>query len=611
MRLKISQIKLISFFCALLLSGVGHAIATEQSVWPNTVSELNQQCDTADAAFDPPIKFDEADERVLFELDSRLQQVHEQLKRVMVIADASSNSALRDAAVQCIDRLSYRENHWFQKDSVVTALTDLEDEPLSKQGQRVMSLWRYQGALNATQRAAHASDLLAVTESAYIDNIKKIKKRLRMPERCLQGVQPERVLKWQFEGQFELPLSGKDVSIFLASDAAVECRKMAWTAYHSRGLPENIIPFDAMMSQRRLLASMLGFDNWASWRLRTSMLNSTELVNDFLTTMHSKHAPKQPLDPDWLWTLERRSNSSAQYIEMTPTEVITQSFEQLEKYGLTASRVSRGTLWHPSVQVYQISANDQPLGLLMLDVYSRKGKFSKPRMRGLKRAVYEQQHAETAVIVSLPRREWDAGHALVYYQQLGLALQHIIARADYHTLSGGPIEPDVRRLGAHLGTLIAFENSGPKHAEQQQIWRKQLIEESHLTDTNRFAKQLFNASKSLSYHTIEANSPADYTDINAPLFRAWMSVPMPTGLAPQYSSAFLAHEEVLYFARIWSEQLALFVWRCDKKVSSTQLLQQLFRPAGQNDMIENIADTCRNIKSKADLVQTVATQARQ
>ncbi|MBD1390790.1 hypothetical protein IC617_15265 [Neiella sp. HB171785] len=541
------------------------------------------------------------DEQTLMALDHKLAQVEQTIAKAMVVADASQSEPLKSAALQCIEQLSVLQSEWTNLATVSTTLAKLSEQPLSKQGSRLISLWLLQRDLVSSPRAQKAAELLSYAELSYQQTLQRLDKKLRLPERCTTGVPAELLAQWRLADQFELPLRGVPVARYLASGSPDECRRMAWVALASKGMPDNMVQLDMMLGQRHALARLQGAAHWADLQLRTQLLNEVELVNRYLQRSfqpRAKTAADQQRASDWLWRASTTQSMALAPVDesIAARQVLASVFAALGDFGLRFELAADiRDSWHPAVESYHVYSGDNLLGTLMLDLFARPAKSAKPRHRPLQHGISDRQPAISAVITSLPSQEWHGRERRVLYQQLGAALQHLFARADYYGLSGGSVEGDFSRLGMTLLPIL-MQAHDPWLAAQQ-------------TSDRKLAKQYFRAATALAYHQLENANFASLQQVNQYYFSRYFGLPMPDEFTPQYALSTLVSDGALYYQRLWYPQFAAWLMTCDG-VSRAALLSHLFGPAGQQSALTTIKRVCPATGSLAELVTQVASVQR-
>lgn len=186
-----------------------------------------------------------------------------------------------------------------------------------------------------------------------------------------------------------------------------DLRKQMMTLFKSRCIKENIPIADKVFKLRSKMATILGYTNYSDYKLVKSMATKTDSVNSFLQNILKKVKPLLKNDMIELqkltdtkletWDISYYSRiftentcdfdkeSLKQYFPVDT--VIKGTFSIYQKLlGYTFTKVTdmNNTLWHDSVELYQVTdsnclsldSEDGIVGYFYLDLYPREGKYS-------------------------------------------------------------------------------------------------------------------------------------------------------------------------------------------------------------------------------------------
>ncbi len=565
--------------------------------WPDDHRQLTEQCDAVSMVFNTEFAA-QPDEQTLMMLDQKLAHIDSTIAKAMVLVDAGSSPSIKAAALACVEQLSQLQAQWSSLDNVSVTLARLSEQRFSEQGSRLMSLWLLEKDLLSSARAQKASEMLTYAELGYQQTLHGLDKKLRLPERCMQGVPNKLLSQWQQTSQFELPLRGGQVAQYLNLPTPEQCRRMVWVALGSKGMPDNMVQLDMMLGQRHVLARLQGAEHWAAMQLQTQMLSDVTSVDRYLQQSFKnlrEHRPQSQSTQDWLWSVTATRPQLADNAMVAP-QVVAMVFNTLRNYGLRFEQLSDvGQRWHETVEAYHVYHDEQMLGTLLLDLHGRPGKSAKARHRAIEHGISGRHSATSAVLTSLPSTHWQGRERLVFYQQLGLAIQHLFARADYYGLSGASIEGDFSRLGKTLLPLIM---------KAEDPWLQ-----SRTPSYKKLTQQYFRASTALAYHQLEKGSFVSLQQINHYYFKRYFELPMPDEYTPQYSLTTLVSDAALYHQRLWYPQFAAWLMSCEGAKPGA-LFAKLFQPAGRQSALSTVQNVCPKVGSLKDLVTQVASVQR-
>lgn len=185
-------------------------------------------------------------------------------------------------------------------------------------------------------------------------------------------------------------------------------RQEMYTAYMTRasdqgptaGQWDNTALIDEIRKLRAELASLLGFDNYASLSLATKMAESPQQVLDFLENLASESKPAAQAElaelQRWcrsefgmetlnVWDIPYYSEKLKESRHKVSQEALRQYFTlprvldgmfglARDLFGIDIKAAVSSDTWHPDVRFYTIEKNGKPLAHFYLDLFAREGK---------------------------------------------------------------------------------------------------------------------------------------------------------------------------------------------------------------------------------------------
>ena len=281
------------------------------------------------------------------------------------------------------------------------------------------------------------------------------------------------------EGKYSITNSRSSMDPFLTYSTERELRKIVWTNYYSRG--DNGDEFDnneliaEVLRLRRKKVELLGFNNYAEWRLQDRMAktpeNAMELmeavwpaaiarVSEEVADMQAiadKSEDKITIEPwDYRFYAEKvrkekydlNSEEVKQYLQLDKlTEAMHMVAGKLFKYKFTPVPEGSVPVFHEDVKVWEVTDinTGKNVGLWYLDPYARKGKRS-----GAWATTYRSQSSfdgDKNVLASNNSNfvkpapgeallvSWD--DATTFFHEFGHALHFFSSNVKYPTLNGG------------------------------------------------------------------------------------------------------------------------------------------------------------------------------
>jgi len=381
----------------------------------------------------------------------------------------------------------------------IKAVYDASQEtPLAAEEQRVLDLiykdFEMNGAmLNAEQKAEYAaiSTKLSTLYDAFSSNVLHdeenyvtylTKEQLGgLPDGFIKSAASIAAEKGQ-EGKYAITNTRSSMDPFLTYSTERELRKQVWTNYYSRG--DNGDEYDnkkliaEILKLRRQKVEILGYKNYAEWRLQDRMAKKPEnalnlmeavwtasiaRVDEEVADMQAvanKENANLTIEPwDYRFYAEKvrkakydlNSEEVKQYLQLDKlTEAMHYVAGRLFDYKFTP--VAEGTIpvYHPDVRVWEVTnqTTGEKVGLWYLDPYAREGKrsgawantfrghstvHSKPtewKVLATNNSNFVKPAEGEALLVS-----WD--DATTFFHEFGHALHFFSSTVNYPTLNGG------------------------------------------------------------------------------------------------------------------------------------------------------------------------------
>ena len=219
-------------------------------------------------------------------------------------------------------------------------------------------------------------------------------------------------------------------------------RRLQWE-YLNRGHPENLATLSKLLATRHELARILGYDGFAEYIVQDKMVGSAKGIVEFLEKVRAasqeraeedvaillarkkKDVPKatslEAWDPNYYSELVRAEDFAFDAKLLRPyfefTRVRDGLFELTrELFGVRYEPVTGVSVWHESVEVYDVYDGAERLGRFYLDMHPRKDKYSHAAAAGLVRGLRGTALPQAALMCNLPDpRE---GPALMEYLEV-------------------------------------------------------------------------------------------------------------------------------------------------------------------------------------------------
>ena len=281
------------------------------------------------------------------------------------------------------------------------------------------------------------------------------------------------------EGKYAITNTRSSMDPFLTYSTERELRKQVWTTYYNRGDngddKDNNALITEILELRDERVGLLGFDNYATWRLQDRMAKNPQRAMDLMMAVwpaaiarvQEEVADMQALakqqgadisiEPwDYRFYAEQvrkakydlNSDEVKQYLELDKLrEAMFYVAGRLFNFKFTPVAEGSVPVFHPDVKVWEVTdlTSGKHIGLWYLDPFARQGKRSgawATSYRG-----YSSYDGEKNVLSSNNSNfikgapgeavliSWD--DAETYFHEFGHALHALSSKVTYPTLNGG------------------------------------------------------------------------------------------------------------------------------------------------------------------------------
>ncbi|QUN06775.1 M3 family metallopeptidase [Shewanella yunxiaonensis] len=408
------------------------------------------------------------------------------------------------------------------------------------------------------------------------------------------------------EGKYLLNITNTTRQPVLAQLHNRELRQKIWQASANRGLSgaDETVSLVARLAQLRAeKAQLLGFDNWASYRLAPQMAKTPQAVFEMfgsmvpavvantqqeanaIQAMITKTGGNFTLQPwDWAYYAEKvrqqqydlDENSLKPYFEFNRVlqDGVFYTLNQL--YGVTFKPRPDLPVYHPDVKAWEVfDADGTSLAIFYGDYFAREGKRGGAWMSSFVRQSTLLGQKPVVVNVMNIQKAPDGEPTFVSYDQvttmfheLGHGTHGMFSNVTYPSLSGTAVSRDFVEFpstfeedwAGHPQVLANYA----KHYQTGEPLPKDMLDK--LLRSRSFnmgfdtLEYMSAALLDLEWHSLSADAPLQ----NVEQFEAKALAKHGVNLAavpPRYRSSYFAHSfpggySASYYAYMWSEILA-------------------------------------------------------
>lgn len=420
-----------------------------------------------------------------------------------------------------------------------------------------------------------------------------------------------------YEGKWVFTLSNSSVMPFLQYADNRELRQQVWEAYKNRGSNGNDNDNGDILVEianlRLKKANLLGYPTYAHYVLEEAMAENPGNVKKLLADLWEPAIAKAKAEAydiqkeiaaaghdfeaapyDWRYYSDkiRQQRFSLSEAELQPyfslASVRQGAFEVASKlYGLRFKRLEDVPVYHPEVEVFEVSEADGSLvGVFYADYFPRESKRPGAWMSSFRRQYTENGTRVAPVIVNVCNFTAPVGdqpalltfdEANTLFHEFGHALHGLLSDVTYRSLSGTSVSRDFVELPSQVMENWAEEpavlKNYAKHYETGEPIPDALIAklESAGTFGQGFATVEYLASAILDfdYHTITSPIEVSAEEFEkASMERAGLI----DEIIPRHRSTYFSHifsggYAAGYYSYIWAEVLDADAFAAFKETS--------------------------------------------
>lgn len=408
------------------------------------------------------------------------------------------------------------------------------------------------------------------------------------------------------DGKYLINITNTTRQPILASLENRELRQRIWEASANRGLTgenETVSLVSRLAQLRAERAALLGYKNWASYRLAPQMAKTPEAVYSMfgsmvpavvantekeaadIQAMIDKTGGKFKLAPwDWQFYAEKvrqekyalDANSIRPYFEFNRVLEDGVFYTLKELYGVTLKPRPDLPVYHPDVKAYEMfDADGSSMAIFYADYFAREGKRGGAWMNSFVEQSFLEGTKPVVVNVMNIKKAPEGQPTFVSYDEvttmfheMGHGTHGMFSKVTYPTLSGTSVSRDFVEFpstfeedwAAHPKVLANYA----KHYETGKPISEELLQK--LLKSGSFnqgfdtLEYMAAALVDMEWHSLSPDAPQQDVvafEANA-LKKHGLNI---TAVPPRYKSAYFAHAfpggySASYYAYMWSEILA-------------------------------------------------------
>jgi thimet oligopeptidase len=471
-------------------------------VWETTPAEISASVDSAIAKADKKLDAIAAldTDAITFEnsiaaLDDAFYEVLNVSDRIDVIRESHQDKAMRDKALE----VSKKIQTWYVaagfREDVYKTVAAYEDTRPGLEGEDGMLLketirdYRRNGMTLPKDKRDQLQKLKTDLNNMGLEfatNITDAKATVEFTAEDLAGLPEDflnnKELKTE-KGTYNIKANVTWQYLAVMQDATnEETRKKLVTVRSNRAKEKNIPLFINMLKTRAQIAELLGYDNWADYRIEPKMAKSAKAAFDFETRLVEGLEPKfqaemallqklkaeETANPDAeikLWDMRYYKNKLKKTRYQVDTEklkvyfeldnVLSGMFDIFEEiFRLNIEAIEPGYKWVDDLRLYAVTDAEtgDPLGLIYMDLFPRENKYGHFAQFGVTTGKLlssgEYQRPVVALICNFPPATEDKPSLLKHsdvetlFHEFGHALHSVLTQTRYASFSGTSVPRD-------------------------------------------------------------------------------------------------------------------------------------------------------------------------
>ena len=391
-------------------------------------------------------------------------------------------------------------------------------------------------------------------------------------------------------------LSRSIITPFLQFSPQRDLRARAYAAWAARGAndgeTDNRALAGEMLALRKEMADLVGYDDFASFKLETEMAKTPGNVRDLLTSVweptkaqankdadvltHMMHQDgiNGDLEPwDWRYYAEQRRQAEHDLDEATIKpyfqldQMIAASFDCATRlFGLQFAPVDV-PLYHPDCRAWEVTRDGRHVALFIGDYFARGSKRSGAWCSAMRsQAKFPETQAPIVINVCNFAKADPAllsfDDARTLFHEFGHALHQMLSDVTYEMVSGTSVPRDFVELPSQLyehwlevpDVLQKFATHAETGATIPQDLLNKLLGAATFDMGFQTVEYIASAMVDLAYHTTDV--PDDIMTRQAEIL-ADMGLPHAIGMrhaTPQFAHVFSGgHYASAYYSYMWSE----------------------------------------------------------
>ena len=522
-----------------------------------------------------------------------------------LLSEVHPDEDARKAAEEMVREASRFQTELLQNRALYAALRAIDEAALGEQAKRVATLVRRDMRRTGMELDDAGRARVKVLREELVTIGQEFSRNIRDDVRSvdlagadeLAGLPADYVAAHPpaADGSVRITTDYPDFYPFMSYARSGTARRRLAGAFHSRATPRNLEVLDRMLATRHELATLLGYPTWADYATEVLMMASAANARSFIERAYAATVDSARADRELLLAEKRKDQPSASTLGDWESSYYTNRVKS-EQLGFDARTVrpyfeyravrqaildlvselfgiefrkADVTLWHPSVETFDVTVDGEPAGRISLDMHPRDGKYKHAACFSLRPGVAGKQEPHPVLVCNFPDPDtttpalMEHGEVVTFFHEFGHLIHGIVTRKIPWARLAGVTEWDFVEAPSQFLEEWIYDftvlRRFAKHVETGEPISEELVR--RLRAARDFARgqavqrQLYFSALSLAYHDRDPKT-LDTTKVLFELAERYS----PTELVPesrfQASFGHLEGYTAAYATYMWSLVIA-------------------------------------------------------
>ncbi|MBC7793246.1 MAG: Zn-dependent oligopeptidase [Clostridia bacterium] len=444
------------------------------------------------------------------------------------------------------------------------------------------------------ERVRKLKEELVVTGQQFSKNINEDVRSIKMSAAELEGLPQDYIDAHSpaTDGTVTITTDYPDYVPFMTYAKNDKRRRELYVINRQRGYPSNQKVLNELLSKRRELAGLLGYDSWARYITEDKMIKTPEAAQEFIDKVNKLAEPRSQEEYGTLLKRLQQDDPSLKAVgdwqKTYAEEVVRREYYSFDSQSVRAyfpyTRVKHGvldtisamfgvafeadgkaTVWHPSVEAYILKSGDELLGRFYLDMHPRENKYKHAAAFPIRSGVRGKQVPEAALVCNFPGGDSLMEHSDVetFFHEFGHLMHHLFGgNQRWVAVSGITTEWDFVEAPSQLLEEWAWNSDALKKfaiSTKGETIPDALVEK--MRATRDYGKglatkhQMFYAALSLAFYSRETKG-LDTTKVVEELQKKYSPFAYVPDTHFQFSFGHLDGYSAIYYTYMWSLAIA-------------------------------------------------------